>query len=133
MLTEALFEAYLDEGGTHAGSPILSVAGFFGVREQWSTYLALWPHKDFHACESKYDHLKPSLANAIDEALLCGTEVCFRPEEFKSLASGDIKAHLGNAYAVGAFLCVTALCEKAQLVASNARLSVVLEDGQPKR
>jgi hypothetical protein len=131
VLTEALFEAYLDEGGTHAGSPILSVAGYFGLHEQWSKFLDRWPHAEFHACEPKYDHLKPSLADAIDYALLPGTEVCIRPDMFKEHANGDIKAHLGNAYAVGAFLCAVIICDKAQAIVSNARVSFVLEDGQP--
>jgi len=73
VLTEALFQAYLDEGGTHSGSPILSVAGYYGIHEQWATFLRQWPHTEFHAKEAKYDYLKPSLADAIDTALLAGT------------------------------------------------------------
>lgn len=131
VLTEALFEAYLDEGGTHAGSPILAVAGYFGLHEQWATFLNHWPHTEFHAREGKYDHLKGSLADAIDIALLSGTEACIRPDVFKVAAGETIKSHLGNAYALAAFMCAVAICEKSQMVVSNARVSFVLEDGQP--
>jgi hypothetical protein len=131
VLTEALFEAYLDEGGTHAGSPILAVAGYFGLHEQWTEFLSHWPHTEFHASKDRYDCLKSSLADAIDVSLLCGTEACIRPDIFKVAAGPNIKAHLGNAYALAAFLCAAMICKKAQLVVSNARISFVLEDGQP--
>jgi hypothetical protein len=131
VLTEALFEAYLDEGGTHAGSPILSVAGYFGLHEQWATFLRYWPHTDFHAQENKYESLKASLADAIDISLLAGTETCIRPDIFKVAAGGAMKAHLGNPYAISTFLCVSAMCEKAQQVVRNARISFVVEEGQP--
>ena len=131
VLTEALFEAYLDEGGTHAGSAILSVAGYCGIHEQWTKFLDHWPHRKFHACEAKYDPLKASLADAIDVSLLSGTEVCIRPDIFQDAAGIHIKAHLGNAYAVAAFICASTICQKAQMVVGNARISFVLEDGQP--
>ena len=131
LATEALFEAYLDEGGTHADAPILSVAGYFGLHEQWLEFLTHWPHAEFHASKDRYDYLKPSLADAIDAAALFGTETCIRPDVFKAVAGPGIKAHLGNAYAVAAFLCAAAICGKAQQIVSNARISFVLEDGQP--
>src|SRR4051812_39914219 len=94
-------QAYLDESGTHQGAPILSVAGYFGTQDQWNKYLGHWPYRDFHACESSYDKLKPQLAHAIQVAGLDGVEVCLRPREIEQLASTDLKANVGNAYAIG--------------------------------
>jgi hypothetical protein len=125
-----LFEAYLDESGTHEGSPILSVAGYFGTREQWNVFLDRWPYIEFHAREKKFDPLKPALADALDAAELTGIETCLRPWEFNLHANTAFKSNLGNAYAVGAFICALKICD---LVKDNpdARVALVLEDGQP--
>ena len=52
----AMIEAYLDESGTHAGAPVLCVAGYAGNRRQWKNFGKEWfpackdsPHSIFHA------------------------------------------------------------------------------------
>jgi hypothetical protein len=125
------FQAYLDESGTHDGSPILAVAGYFGTQDQWNVFLHKWEHADFHACESRFDESKPELADAIDESGIKGGEVCIRPHEFKASASADLKSNMGNAYAVAVFLCVTGICRLAEAENTDARISFILEDGQP--
>lgn len=130
MMTSHLYQAYLDEGGTHDGASILTVGGFYGTREQWNVFLNNWKHPEFHACDSRFDSLKPQLADAIDLAEIEGVEVCLRPHEFKAMANADLKSTTGNAYAVAAFICATGIC---RILSTNpdARVSFVLEDGQP--
>jgi len=125
------YQAYLDEGGTHEGAPILAVAGYFGTREQWEIFLGKWKHEHFHACDSPCDKLKPELADAIDANEIEGAEVCLRPNEFNSSASADMKSNMGNAYALAVFLCVVGICKLVSAENENARVAFVLEDGQP--
>jgi len=125
-----LYQAYIDESGTHEGAEILTVAGYYGTSAQWQTFLDNWKQTEFHAKERRFDALKPQLAHAIDLAQLGGVEVCLRPWEFKNHANSDFKNHIGNAYAVCAFSCATRICE---LIGTDteARVAFVLEDGQP--
>ena len=34
--------AFLDEGGTNPETPVLSVGGFYGTKEQWEVFRWLW-------------------------------------------------------------------------------------------
>lgn len=130
-MSAALIEAYLDESGTHKGSTVLSVAGYFGSHRQWCLYLNKWPYRDFHASQGRYDNLKPELAAAIDVAELHGAEVCIRLRDFDAIANAAFRSHLGNAYATAAFMCAAGICDQATALESNARIAFVLEDGQP--
>lgn len=126
----AIIEAYMDEGGTHSGSPILAVAAVFGTHTQWSTYLGRWPHAAFHSVSSS-ESRKEELCSAIEEAGLSGVEVCLRPHEFSQLAAPELKSTLGNAYATAAFICAIRICRVACEDDPDGRVAVVLEDGQP--
>jgi hypothetical protein len=131
LISSSFFQAYLDESGTHSGSPILAVAGYWGTQAQWDVYLDNWPHAAFHSSESRFDSLKPHLADAIDKAELSGVEACIRPWEFQQLASPGFKSNIGNAYVACAHLCALRICDVAKKSDPDARVSIVLEDGQP--
>jgi hypothetical protein len=126
-----LLEAYLDESGTHKGSPILAVAGYFGTHDQWNVFLDKWKCQEFHACDPRFDGFKPQLAEAIDASEIEGGEVCLRPNEFEESASSDMKSNMGNAYAVAVFMWVTGICKLVTAENEDARIALVLEDGQP--
>lgn len=130
MVGASLIEAYLDESGTHTGAPILAVAGFFGIRGKWDAFLEKWPYLEFHACESRFDSIKSQLMDAIDAAELEGIEACIIPQDFKTFASQDLKNTLGNAYAIAAYSCAVKICDIVK-TSSDAKISFVLEDGQP--
>jgi hypothetical protein len=125
------FQAYLDESGTHEESSILAVAGYFGTQPQWDKFLEHWPNRDFHACEARFDCMKQNLVDAIESAQLEGVEVCLRPWEFRRQASNDLKSTIGNGYAICAFMCAVRICELICREDPMARVSLVLEDGQP--
>ena len=131
MIKANFFEAYFDESGTHEGSPILAVAGYFGTHDQWNVFLDKWKHQDFHACESRFDKFKSELVHAIDASELEGAEVCLRPHEYHKSASTEMRSHMGNAYAVAAFLCVVGICDLVITENKDARIAIVLENGQP--
>lgn len=130
MVQHDVVEAFLDESGTHGGAAVLAVAGYFGTRSQWDTFLSNWPYQEFHARESRFDSLKAQLCDAIDNAELQGVEVCLRPYEFQDFASQHVKNFLGNAYAVATSICVAQMC---RLIKSQnlGHVSIFFEDGQP--
>ncbi len=47
-----MIEAFVDESGTHRGSPILSVGLFGGTHDNWKIFLDKWGDRYFHAKES---------------------------------------------------------------------------------
>lgn len=126
----AVIEAYVDESGTHSGSPILSVAAYAGRHEQWTEFLSEWGEQDFHAKENQYDKLKPRLFDVIDLCKLEGIAAWVRPEEFNQHAAPELRSNLGNAYAVCAFSCAIGVCKWAR-ENSIGPVSFVVEKGQP--
>lgn len=118
--------AYLDEAGTHAQCPVVTVAGFYGNKEQWTAFRKLWkPHSvDFHAkdCGSRY----PSLCAAIEKSEINGIFITLGKRTYKAMATEHMKSHLGNPYAICAFECVLLICREV-----NCPTSFVLERGQP--
>lgn len=133
----AVLEAYLDEGGTHAGAPLLCVAGYVGKRKQWGAYEDEWlpTFNDskvsfFHAEDSTCDRLRLPLATAIDKGRFFGVSYSVKPDIFNSHASGALKSQLGNAYAVCAVYCALAMCRVAYELKLGP-ISFVYEAGQP--
>jgi hypothetical protein len=124
----AVIEAYIDEGGTHSGSPILSVAAYGGAHEQWVEFLSLWGNQPFHA---RVDHaLKPKLFNVIERCQLEAVVAWVDPKDFDKHAALELKRSLGNAYAVCAFACALQL-QKLANQNSVGPISFVIEKGQP--
>ena len=68
-----------------------------------------------------------NLCAAIDESKVSGVLLTISKETYKTCASEHLKSYVGNAYAVCVFLCVDEICVQT----NNARVSFVLEQGQP--
>ena len=126
----SVIETFMDEGGTHAGSPILSVAAYGGTHDQWSHFLSIWNIDGFHAKDNKWDSFKPKLAEAIQESNLEAIVTWVKPKDFKKYAGADLRSNLGNAYALCAFGCAIGIHKYAK-GASNLPVSFVIEKGQP--
>jgi hypothetical protein len=94
-------------------------------------FLDKWKHRDFHASDPRFDKYKGELADAIDASEIGGGEVCLRPHEFAQFASADLKSNMGNAYAITVFLCVTGICKLVTSENPDAKVALILEDGQP--
>lgn len=132
-----MIKAYLDEGGTHRGSPILCVAGFSGTPNEWKLFEKDWqPHlngagiSDFHAVNPACDKLRSALLRAISDNNLRGILVSIEPEIYKRHAGEQYKTVLGNPYAVCAVQCAMDICMHAQ-ENNLGPVSLFYEMGQP--
>jgi hypothetical protein len=121
-----VIEAFLDESGTHRGSPILAVGACVGTHDQWAIFLESWNNLEFHAKNPIYDQLKPKLASAIRKSEIHGVVAFLRPEDWQNHTNIQTKSAIGNAYAVCAFACVEGICRNF-----SEPVSFVIEDGQP--
>jgi hypothetical protein len=125
-LAVLVLDAFLDEAGTDASSPVVTVAGFYGNKEQWATFRELWkPHSSgFHAKDA--DRRFPYLCSAIEASRINGIFITLGKRIYASFATEHMKSHMGNAYAICAFECVLSICREM-----NTPTSFVLERGQP--
>lgn len=125
-----MLEAFIDESGTHKGSPITAVAGWVAQHIYWKKFLSQWGEKPFHAKDSKCDPLKYVIYGTITESNLIGFVAWMKPEDYKNHANPLFKSAIGNACAVCTFDCALGICK----FASKNRLgkvAFVIEDGQP--
>jgi hypothetical protein len=125
-LAVLVLDAFLDEAGTDASSPVVTVAGFYGNKKQWGVFRELWkPHSSgFHAKNSSRQF--PDLCTAIEGSEVNGVFITLGKSTYKAMASEHMKSHLGNPYALCAFECVLSICREA-----SCPTSFVLEQGQP--
>jgi hypothetical protein len=130
VVVMGLQEVYLDEGGTHDGSPILSVAAFMGDHEKWKSFLAEWGEQPFHAKKNQYDKLKPRLVEVIASCKLQGMVAWLRPEDFRKYAVQELRNNLGNAYAICTVACAIQIWKWVKQDGLG-RIAFVLEVGQP--
>jgi len=122
-----VLQAFIDESGTNPETPILSVGGFYGDREQWDLFCELWEPRSvgFHARQSS-DHF-PEICSAIERSKINGILVTVSKRAYKEFASNHLKTVVGNAYSICAFMCILSICKAVE----NKRVSFVLEQGQP--
>lgn len=122
-----MLHAFLDESGTNPETPVLSVGGFYGSKDQWEVFRWLWrPYSPgFHATRST--RLFPQLCSAIECSRVRGVLLTVGKETYKSYASAHLQTAVGNAYSVCALLCAISICTQE----NNQPVSVVLEQGQP--
>jgi hypothetical protein len=122
-----MFQAFLDESGTHPEAPVLSVGGFYGNSEQWQTFRQLWVPRSrrFHAKDST--SLFPDLCSAIEKSKVSGVLLTIGKRTYKTYANDHLKTALGNPYSICAFLCAITICERL----NSQPVSIILEEGQP--
>jgi hypothetical protein len=133
----AVIQAFFDESGTHGGSDLLVVAGWFGNRKAWKSFIKEWrvclaragvPH--FHAKDSRCESLKALLVQAILKRDLYGVVRSVNPLDFKKYASDSFKNQFGNAYSMCAFECAQEMHEIAVKNKLDS-IAVYYEAGQP--
>jgi len=127
VVIHSTLRAFLDESGTHPETPVLSVAGFYGDKEQWDIFRREWlPYSDgFHA--KKSDGLFPHLFAAINASKVSGVLVTIGKKNYYEYANAHLKTAVGNPYSICAFLCALHICGKVQ----DQPTAFVLEEGQP--
>lgn len=125
-----VIEAFIDESGTHKGSPLVAVGAVIGAHWQWRKFLSMWDDKPFHAKERKYDPLKPALFDAFQECELEGFVASMIPDDYEKHANKHFRSGLGNPYSVCTFACavgVSKYCKDNNL----GEIAFVIEAGQP--
>ena len=129
--------AYLDESGTHKGSPLVVVAGYAGGHNEWRLFERSWRKKlidynidFFHAKNPKCDILRPHLVNEILKRKLYGVICAISPDEYNLYADNRFRSTIGNAYAACTYSCAL---EIAKIARNNelGKISIVIESGQP--
>ncbi len=125
-----VFEAFIDESGTHKGASILSVAAMVGAHWQWKKFLSYWDNRYFHAREPKCAPLKPALFDAIQFSELKGFTAWMNPEDYKDNTTSRFRSSMGNAYAMCAYACAIGVCKFAR-EKKLGRVAFVIESGQP--
>jgi len=131
-----MLEAYLDESGTHKGSPIVVVAGWLGDRKVWKSFIKEWNShlraagiSHFHAKDPKCESLKKPLIKAILKRNLLGVVCSVAPLEFQNNASDRYKSKLGNTYSACAYICSGLISKITKKTGHDVAL--VFEAGQP--
>ena len=122
----AVLTAFLDESGTHAGAPVVAVAGFYGNAEQWRAFRRMWePHSaDFHAKDKSRKY--PILVEAIDSSGINGILVTLGKNSYRANSTAQMISQLGNEYSLCAFECALGICRFA-----DSPTAFVFEQGQP--
>lgn len=119
--------AFIDESGTNPETPVLSVAGCYGTKDQWEAFRKIWePHSsEFHAKNSS--RLFPQLCDAIESCGINGMLLTVSKRTYKESANAHLKTAIGNAYSVCALLCALMIGDAVY----GQPVSFVLEQGQP--
>jgi len=125
-----VFEAFVDESGTHKGASVLSVAAMVGAHWQWKKFLSYWDNRYFHAKESKCAPLKPALFDAIQFSELEGFTAWMKPEDYEDHTTARFRSSMGNAYAMCTFACAIGVCKFAR-DAKLGKVAFIIESGQP--
>lgn len=124
-----MIHAFLDESGTNEEAPVLSVAGFYGTKDQWHNFQKIWKPaiqgKVFHALSSS--EFFPALCDAIETSKVDGLLCTISKKSYRRHAGEHFKSIVGNCYAICSFMCALAICKQVEL----QPVSVVLEQGQP--
>jgi hypothetical protein len=121
-----VLDAFVDEAGTNKQCPCVTVAGFYGNRDQWRMFRESWKPKSvgFHAL--RHEERFPALCSAIEASQVSGIWVTLWKKDYEKLATEHMKSFMGNPYAICAFMCVMEICEQVK-----TPTAIVLEQGQP--
>jgi hypothetical protein len=122
----AVLTAFLDESGTHAGCPVVTVAGFYGNKKHWAAFRKAWgPYSSgFHAKDGDAKYAR--LFGAIEISGVNGLYITLGKATYRQNSTPQMLSRAGNEYSMCAFQCVLSICKA---VASPT--AFVLEQGQP--
>src|SRR5262245_3206658 len=138
VMTMEVLHLYTDESGTDRRSSVVSVATFAGSQEMWWRFESSWRPKleafgrgPFHASQSRFDHLRPDLIDAIHKSGVVGYVIQIPVDMFRTHASAQFRSLLGNEYALGALATIGYFCDRSVEILGNHPVAIVLEHGQP--
>ena len=131
-----MFQAYLDESGTHKEASLVVVAGWVGSGKSWKYFIREWKShlknahiSYFHAKDPRCESLKVPLARIILKRNLHGVAWLVNSLDFKNNTSQKFRSKFGNAYSTCAFLCA-GLISKLAKEHGWGSIALVYEAGQ---
>lgn len=144
-----MFSGYFDESGTHAGSPIICVAGLVATDNQWEELKREWREvldeagiTFFHMAkfESRYGEYKDwdsekririqtKILGIIKRRVNAGMAVAVSIPDYEEAITGLYKDFWGNPYALCSRLCLNAIDEWADKYNRNSPIPLIFEDG----
>jgi hypothetical protein len=154
----AMLTAYFDDSGTHGGSDIVLMAGFFAHRNQWDLFDKLWakqlsapcPGKEslswFHMAECQAgdgmflgwkrhetDFLVHELGGIILKTGIYGFGGAMSRKEYERLIVGDYRRATGDAETICIINCFSTLLDLAKVVAPGQEIAIVFDDRPQKK
>jgi hypothetical protein len=141
--------AYLDESGTHAGSPAVSVAGYLSTPEQWQVFEAEWltalgdfgvpsfHMTDFANRAKPFAHWNESqrrerfrrLVEIINRHALFSVGHVVPTASFDAIFSDKAKRIVGGAYGLAATVCFLDAAKLLDPQFPSARIKYIFEMG----
>ena len=144
-----VIDAYLDESGTHAGSPYAVVAGFMATAAMWDKFVPEWQEAlDSQNLEyfrmSRFENYRPPftdwskelheqflqiLLDIITTNLGASLGMAIPMDLYDSILSDQAKAFCGGPYGLAAQLLFIGAAKGVQKINPNAWINYTLEDG----
>ena len=130
-----MLEVFIDESGTHGGSPVVVVAAYLARPEQWAAFTAAWndairPAVAWHAtdaaaCKEHFEAWTPTEVAVVAKRALplipkhveSGIAIAIQMQDFEEALRGrpELRAQIGTPYgACLHWLMATILKEKAE-------------------
>ena len=133
----AVIRAVIDESGTHAKSPVLSVAACCGTSRQWQLLAEKWHPalrdelgnvERYHAKDASPE-LNLYLAELIVRHMDCAYAYVISDDEYREYASHDHRSLYGSSYELGITAVYVYLNQHYETVGRPQKIAYIIEDG----
>ena len=137
-------EAYFDESGTHAGAPLLIVAGYISTENRWKHFRKAWAeflvtHCDGDAYFHSKDRIKDSedrtsrkAVSIIHKSIVVGLAVTMKESDFDDLITPAVRSDLGDAYDFCCQSVYESMVMTPEVQGLEGRILYVFEQGAPR-
>jgi hypothetical protein len=137
-------EAYFDESGTHAGSPLLIVAGYISTEALWKRFRKAWAeflvtHCDadtyFHAkdrIKENEDRTSRKAVAIIHKSIVVGLAVTLKESDFDDLVTPVVRSELGDAYDFCCQVLYESMVMTPEVHGLKGKILYVFEQGAPR-
>jgi len=143
-----VIKVYMDESGTHEGSPVVAVAAYFGRPKTWMAFTKEWniakrPINVFHSVDCanyekefegwNQERRDPYVANLLPVLArhkIAGVSVSMKLQDLKEVLEPrpDLMQLFGNPYTACFRITTRLIVEAVEAMGSNERLAFIHED-----